>query len=56
MTTHRGSYSDLGVAHRAVIDWCHEQGNGLSGPRWEVYGPHSDDPSEVWTEVYWLLA
>jgi effector-binding domain-containing protein len=55
MTTHRGGYSDLDVAHRAVIDWCHEHGKQLAGQRWEVYGPHSDDPSEVWTEVCWLL-
>ncbi len=56
MTVHRGSYARLGSAHRAVMDWCAEQGLPLTGARWEVYGPHSDDPAEVWTEVYWLLA
>jgi effector-binding domain-containing protein len=56
MTTHRGSYAGLGAAHRAVIDWCAAQGRRLAGTRWEVYGPHSEDPAEVWTEVYWLLA
>jgi effector-binding domain-containing protein len=56
MSTHHGSYAGLGAAHQAVSDWCSEHGHPAAGPRWEVYGPHSDDPAEVWTEVYWLLA
>lgn len=55
MTVHRGSYAGLGAAHRAVLDWCVAQGRRPAGPRWEVYGPHSDNPAEVWTEVYYLL-
>lgn len=55
MTTHWGSYASLGAAHRAVLDWCREQGRSPAGPRWEAYGPHRDDPAEVWTEVYYLL-
>lgn len=56
MTTHRGPYAGLGEAHRAVLDWCAAQGLPTAGPRWEVYGPHNDDPAKVWTEVYYLLA
>jgi effector-binding domain-containing protein len=56
MTTHRGSYAGLGEAHEAVMNFCASQGHALAGPRWEVYGPHADDPADVWTEVYWLLA
>jgi effector-binding domain-containing protein len=56
MTVHRGPYTGLGDAHRAVLDWCEAQGRRPSGPRWEVYGPHSDNPAEVWTEVYYQLA
>lgn len=56
MTVHRGSYAGLGLAHRAVLDWCAAQNRRPAGPRWEVYGPHSDDPAEVWTEVYYLLS
>ena len=56
MTVHRGTYTRLIAAHRAVLDWCAAQGHRPAGPRWEVYGPHSDDPAEVWTEVYCLLA
>lgn len=56
MTVHRGSYADLMAAHRAVLDWCAAQGQRPTGPRWEIYGPHNDDPDKVWTEVYYLLA
>lgn len=55
MTVHWGPYSRLGEAHQAVIGWCAEQGKQKTGARWEVYGPHNDDPAKVWTEVYWLL-
>ena len=56
MTTHHGTYADLGSAHQAVIDWCADHGHRRAGPRWEVYGPHDADPAKVWTEIYWLLA
>ena len=55
MTVHRGAYAGLGAAHQAVLDWCAAEGKQPTGPRWEVYGPHNDDPAEVWTEVYYLL-
>jgi hypothetical protein len=25
------------------------------GTRWEIYGPHNDDPAQQWAEVYLLL-
>ena len=56
MTVHRGSYAGLAAAHEAVLDWCKAHGRQPAGPRWEVYGPHRDDPAEIWTEVYWLLS
>jgi effector-binding domain-containing protein len=55
MTVHRGAYAGLASAHQAVVDWCAAHRRRLAGPRWEVYGPHHDDPAEVWTEVYYLL-
>jgi effector-binding domain-containing protein len=55
MTVHRGPYAGLGEAHLAIRDWCAAHGRTPAGHRWEVYGPHRDDPAEVWTEVYWLL-
>jgi len=56
MAVHRGSYAGLGEAHQAIHDWSRTQGRNLAGPRWEVYGPHNEDPAKVWTEVYYLLA
>jgi effector-binding domain-containing protein len=55
-TVHWGSYDGLRAAHSAVRDWCAARGLAVSGPRWEVYGHWRDDPSEVETEVCWLLA
>jgi effector-binding domain-containing protein len=55
MTVHRGPFGELGAAHDAVGRWCTAQRRQLTGTRWEVYGPHSNDPAEQWTEVYWLL-
>jgi effector-binding domain-containing protein len=56
MTLHQGSFGDVGAAHDAVVHWCASNGHQLTGTRWEVYGPHNDDPAQQWTEVYWLLA
>jgi effector-binding domain-containing protein len=55
-TTHRGSFAELGAAHDAVVEWCAAHGHRLTGTRWEVYGPHNNDPAEQWTEISWLLA
>ena len=55
MTVHRGPFGDVGAAHDAVLGWCATHGYRPSGTRWEVYGPHNDDPAQQWTEVYWLL-
>ena len=54
-TVHQGSYAGLGTAHEKVLDWCREQGLRAAGPRWEVYGPHRDDPADLTTEVTYLL-
>jgi GyrI-like small molecule binding domain len=56
MTIHRGPYEELGSAHRAVLDWCAAQGLETIGPRWEIYGHHSDDPARRVTEVHYLVA
>jgi effector-binding domain-containing protein len=55
-TIHRGAYSGLGTAHDDVHRWCADHGHTLTGTRWEVYGPHRDDPDELTTEIFWLLA
>jgi effector-binding domain-containing protein len=55
MTVHHGPWSELGSAHQAIADWCATEERQPTGTRWEIYGPHRDDPAELWTEVYWLL-
>ncbi len=54
-TVHRGPYAELGWAHQAVLEWCAVQGHRPLGPRWEVYGPHRADPTELSAEVSYLL-
>ena len=56
LTVHRGPYAGLAAAHQALYDWCAANRQRPAGTRWEVYGPHDDDPAKVWTEVYWLLS
>jgi effector-binding domain-containing protein len=56
MTVDRGPFEGVGTAHDSVLDWCAAHGHRPNGTRWEVYGPHHDDPAQQWTEVYWLLS
>lgn len=54
-TMHRGPYAGLAAAHRDVLRWSAAQGLRTAGPRWEIYGPHRDDPAELEVEVSYLL-
>jgi effector-binding domain-containing protein len=54
-TVHRGPFADLGAAHDAVVSWCAAHGHLVTGTRWEVYGPHHDEPDHQWAEISWLL-
>jgi effector-binding domain-containing protein len=55
-TVHRGPYQELGAAYERIRQWCAEQGRPVAGPRWEIYGDWREDPAELETEVYFLLA
>lgn len=44
VTTHVGSYSQLGLAHHALFAWIHERGHRELGPVREVY---LDDPAQT---------
>ncbi|HEY2238527.1 MAG TPA: GyrI-like domain-containing protein [Streptosporangiaceae bacterium] len=55
MTVHHGPFGEVGAAHHAVRRWCAAHGHQPRGVRWEIYGPHHDDPAQQWTEIYWLL-
>jgi hypothetical protein len=55
MTTHAGDYSRLGNANAAILAWCREHGRRIAGPSWEVYGHWVPDPTQLRTDVYYLL-
>jgi effector-binding domain-containing protein len=54
-TAHFGPYNRLGDAHDAIRKWCADHGQALAGPFWEVYGHWTDDPSQLRTDVFYLL-
>lgn len=56
MTVHRGPYHLMAQAHGAVRQWCADQHLSIAGPNWEVYGHWTDDPSQLETNIYYLLA
>jgi effector-binding domain-containing protein len=55
MALHRGDYAQLGRTHDAVHGFAAAQGPELAGPRWEVYGHWRADPSELETEIHYLV-
>ena len=55
MTTHRGAYKDVGLAHQAIIDWCEHHGRQRTGARWEIYGHATDHEADQEVDVYYLL-
>ncbi len=54
-TRHIGDYRRLCDANDAIRQWCAANGQQLAGPSWEIYGHWNDDPSQVYTDVYYLL-
>jgi effector-binding domain-containing protein len=54
-TVHHGPYDGLGATHREVARWCAAHGHRPAGPRWEIYGPHREDPADIEVEVSYLL-
>jgi effector-binding domain-containing protein len=58
-TTHFGPYGLMHQAHKAILQWCRENGHKLAGPNWEIYGHWKDewnsDPSQIRTDIYYLL-
>jgi effector-binding domain-containing protein len=56
---HFGPYARLQEAHRAIREWCANQGDALAGPNWEIYGHWTDewnnDLARIRTDVFSLL-
>ena len=55
-TVYIGPYDRMKHAHEAIHKWARESGQRLAGPSWEVYGHWSDDPAELQTDIFYLLA
>ena len=56
MTTHVGSYGDLGRAWERGQAWAREQGLTFSAPGWECYVTGPDEPGPPVTEIYWPIS
>jgi effector-binding domain-containing protein len=54
-TAHFGPYNRLGDAHQAIRDWSARHQQTLAGPNWEIYGHWTNDPSQLRTDVFYLL-
>lgn len=52
---HHGDYAELGRTHSAVTDFIAANGLTRAGPSWEIYGHWREDPSELETEIYYLV-
>ena len=55
-TVYHGPYDRMRPAHEAIHQWCRDQGQKTAGPSWEVYGHWADDPSQLRTDIFYLLA
>jgi effector-binding domain-containing protein len=54
-TAHFGPYDRLAEAHEAIRNWSERHQHALAGPNWEIYGHWNDDPSQLRTDVFYLL-
>jgi effector-binding domain-containing protein len=54
--THVGPYSEMGRGYAALEQWLGANGRRAAGPSWEVYGDWAEDPAELRTDIYVLLA
>lgn len=52
---HHGDYAQLAATHDAVLERIARSGRELAGSRWEIYGHWRPEPSELETEIFWLL-
>ena len=55
-TQHRGSYDGLPQAFAALHAHAEQNGLSMGTAAWEVYGDWSDDPQQLVTDAYILLA
>jgi effector-binding domain-containing protein len=54
--TYLGPYAGLPGAHAALADWIRRSDLIPGAVSWEVYGDWNDDPAQLRTDVFHLLA
>ncbi len=54
-TAHFGRTISSAPRTKAVREWCKQSGREIALPVWEVYGDWNDDPSQLRTDVFYLL-
>jgi effector-binding domain-containing protein len=52
---HRGPYSELAVAHKALHEWCRANGRTIGAHSLEIYGDWSSDPNNLETTIAYFL-
>ena len=52
---HHGPYDQLAAAYASLRQWCASNNLVAANSSWEVYGPWSEDPTALTTEVFVLL-
>jgi effector-binding domain-containing protein len=51
-----GPYDQMKPAHQEIHRYVRANGHKIAGPSWEVYGHASDDPAQLRTDIFYLLA
>lgn len=55
-TVHSGPYDKLGDASEALHRFCTEKNHRIIGPTWELYGDWAENPADLRTDVFVLVA
>jgi len=53
--THVGDYAQLGSSWDGLAQWGRAQGYALSSTLWEIYGDWNENPSQLETDLFYLL-
>lgn len=54
--THLGPYDQMQPAYAALDEWVRSHDQPDSQVSWEIYGDWTDDPSQLRTDIYYLLS
>ena len=55
IAVHRGPYSRMNEAYKAIEEWMAANGRESAGHSWEIYGDPTPDPADTETTVVYLL-